>query len=59
MATVDLTINPKKDEKTGIDVVFQVPGDGLDRKVDKGQYDECINSLAEQIVETFKFKQQT
>lgn len=51
--TVDITMNDHKDEYKA-DVVFLIPNGGLDRKVDKEQFIEYSNSLAEKVIEFLK-----
>lgn len=53
MVTVDLTLNPKKGEYKA-DIVFLVPEGGLDRKVDKKQFIQYSEKLAEEVIEFFK-----
>jgi hypothetical protein len=46
--TVDLTANQNKTAYKA-DIVFHIPGDGLDRTVDAAQFEEHARALAEQV----------
>jgi hypothetical protein len=51
--TIDITQNPNK-ESYKANIVFLVPNGGLDRKVDKEQFKEYTNNLANEVIEIFK-----
>ncbi len=51
--TIDLTMNPNKDEYKA-DIVFLVPTDGLDRKVDNNQFMEYSKKLAQEVIVHFQ-----
>ena len=52
--TVDLTTNPNKADGYKADIVFLVPAEGLDRRVDRKEFKEFIeytNKLVDLIIE--------
>ncbi len=48
--TIDLTTNPHKD-RSGADIIFLVPEDGLDRSTDRAQFNSHVAALAKIILE--------
>ena len=51
--TIDLTTNPQKGDYKA-NIIFTVPYDGLDRKVDKEQFNSYVEELVRLAVEAFK-----
>jgi len=51
--TIDVTMNPNKETGHKADIIFLVPSGGLDRKVDKGQFLEYSQKLANEVIEFF------
>lgn len=53
MVTIDVTLNPNKSDGYKADIIFLVPNGGLDRKVDKEQFIQYSEDLANQVVTKF------
>ncbi len=54
--TVDITMNPNKDTGYKADIIFLIPKGGLDRKVDKEQFLEYSQKLADEVMAFFKMR---
>ncbi len=54
--TLDVTINAKKGDEYGADIVFLVPSDGIDKRVNEEEYNKTIQDLSEDIKKYFEFK---
>ena len=54
VVTLDVTMNQNKDDGYKADVTFVVPNGGLDRKVDKEQFIEYSQKLAEEVLRLIK-----
>ncbi len=52
IVTIDITTNPNK-ETYKADIVFCVPGDGLDPSVDEQQFTDHANRLAQEVADRF------
>lgn len=50
-ATLDITTNPRKEDGYKADIVFLVPADGLDPKLDKEKYGEKVREVTAMVVE--------
>lgn len=55
IVTLDITKNPNKDVKDA-EVIGLVPADGLDREVDKQEFNEHIDTMSNQIIRALESK---